>query len=71
MLEHLMHESVLRQFTCRQAKIGATDDTRNTSTPHSGVLAFVEGPNDIEFLRRISRILHASDSIPISVCWRK
>jgi hypothetical protein len=62
MLEQLTYEMRSQQLAC--SEIGAlTSDAPPIPMPSTpGVLLVVEGPNDIEFLRRISRILHFADS---------
>jgi hypothetical protein len=58
MYENTPHE----KLNCTLADAGAESQRaspRKRATP--GVLVVVEGPNDIEFLRRISRISHLDD----------
>jgi putative ATP-dependent endonuclease of OLD family len=61
MREQITHETMLDPSASRQTHALGSNDRRSAVRWNVGVLVVVEGPNDIEFLRRISRILHLDD----------
>ena len=61
MHEQITYETMLEPSASHQANALGPNDSRAAVRSNAGVLFVVEGPNDIEFLRRISRILHLDD----------
>ena len=61
MLEQLIYDLTSHLPTCSEIGAPGAHDPRMATPSKAGVLVVVEGPNDIEFLRRISRILHFDD----------
>ena len=58
MLEQLTYETKSQHLSgCESGDLGSNQPRQS----NTGVLVVVEGPNDIEFLPRISRILHFAD----------
>lgn len=61
MHEPITYETILEPSASGQTNALGPNDSRPAVRSNVGVLVVVEGPNDIEFLRRISRILHLDD----------
>src|SRR5882724_9081974 len=60
MYEQSHTEQLLNSLTdCRRAEL---KQSRSPAAANAGVLFLVEGLNDIEFMRRISRILHVNNA---------